>query len=128
MSVDDASALENTLSRLRQRYALYFLIPSDARSSQQRNVTVALAENALRRYSDADVRFRHTYMTPDGLVPSSAPPAATANQNSDPEVITPTPAKRRPAISEPNGSPGLLALDFPASLPLNLEQVARRWL
>ncbi len=111
MSVDDASALENTLSRLRQRYALYFLIPPDARSAQQRNVTVALAENTLGRYTDADVRFRHTYMTPDGLTPSSglAPSSApatagTASHTSDPEVITPLPAKRRPAISEPDGS------------------------
>ena len=112
MPVDDGYALESTLSRLRHRYALHFLIPADARSAQQRNIEVALAEDARRRYPDADIRFRHTYVTPEGLTPTSgaqsAPATAGSGTNADPVVLSPTPAKRRPAVSEPDGSrPGV---------------------
>jgi hypothetical protein len=58
MPVDQASALETTLARIRQRYALHFLSPEGARPGQRRTIDVELAESASRRYPDADVRFR----------------------------------------------------------------------
>ena len=64
MPVDDASALESTLARIRQRYALYFYLPADAKAAGE--VQVELAQNARRRYSDAEVRYRRVNMN-DGV-------------------------------------------------------------
>jgi VWFA-related protein len=66
MPVDDASALETTLERIRQRYALHFNVPPDAKAGEQRNIEVALADNIRRRYPDADVRYRRVYFAPTG--------------------------------------------------------------
>jgi VWFA-related protein len=63
MSVNDASALEETLERLRQRYTLYFNLPEDARGG--RDVEVDLAAEARRRFSDADVHYRRIRITGD---------------------------------------------------------------
>ena len=38
MSVNDASALEDTLARLRQRYTLYFNFPEGVQPGQERNI------------------------------------------------------------------------------------------
>jgi len=46
MPVDDAYGLETTLSRLRQRYALYFYLPA---GGEERSITVDLADAANRR-------------------------------------------------------------------------------
>jgi VWFA-related protein len=64
LSVDDDSALEMTLARIRQRYALHFRLPPDAQAGQERNIEVQLAENARRRHPDAELRFRRTYLPP----------------------------------------------------------------
>jgi VWFA-related protein len=115
LPVDDASALETTLSRLRQRYSLYFQLPPGARRGQEREVEISLADDAMRRYSNADLRYRHTY-----IAPSDGPPAAPGEQKEpgsisraprptildngdDPDSTTP---KRRPAVSGPGGSNG----------------------
>ncbi len=66
MPVDDASALETTLERIRQRYAMHFNVPPDAKAGQQRNIEVALADNIRRRYPDAEVRYRRVYFAPAG--------------------------------------------------------------
>src|SRR6202035_2527908 len=58
------SALETTLARLRQRYSLYFQLPAGARKGQQRSVEISLSDAASRRYSYAELRFRHTYIAP----------------------------------------------------------------
>lgn len=52
-SIDDASALEETLMRLRQRYALYFN-SAEARGT----VSVDLTDVARRRYRDAELHYR----------------------------------------------------------------------
>ena len=115
LPVDDAYALETTLARIRQRYALHFLVPADASSGQERRIEVALADTTRRRYPDNELRFRRTYYAPSGLPSARNVSAAAAeNQNptetTDPVVVTPTPSpggfKRRPAISEPDGPRG----------------------
>ena len=63
MSVDDASALEETLSRLRQRYTLYFNLPQGVQPGQERNIEVDLASSARRRFRDAEVHYRRVYMS-----------------------------------------------------------------
>jgi hypothetical protein len=114
MSVDDASALEETLSRIRQRYALYFNLPAGVGPGQERNIVVDLAPAARQRYRDAEVRYRRVYMTP-GFAAGSSPTKVTrapsdsgyttaggdsANRNGqDPPV-----RKRRVAVNE-DGSP-----------------------
>jgi VWFA-related protein len=57
--VDDASALEETLLRLRQRYALFFNSSADVRGS----VMVDLADATRRRYADAEIRYRRVSIT-----------------------------------------------------------------
>ena len=62
MSVNDASALEETLMRLRQRYTLYFNLPDGVQPGQERNIVVDLTPSAHRRHADAEVRYRRVFM------------------------------------------------------------------
>lgn len=64
MSVNNASALDDTLERLRQRYTLYFNLPEGVQPGQERNIEVDLAPEARSRFSDAEVRYRRTHMSP----------------------------------------------------------------
>jgi VWFA-related protein len=66
MSVNDASALEETLARIRQRYTLYFHLPEGVQPGQERNIQADLTPEARRRYPDAEVRYRRIYMSPTG--------------------------------------------------------------
>lgn len=97
--VEEASALENTFARIRQRYALHFNLPEAVRPGQERNIDVELSAEARRRYPGAQVLFRRAYMAPGSPMPA-APPADEPVTVSD---STP-PLKRRPAVSEPHGS------------------------
>ncbi len=110
MPVDDAYALENTLERIRQRYALYFSLPPGARSGDQRSISLDLSDSARRRYPYAELRYRRDYYVPAGMKPAPA--------SDDPTVISraPTtgsdddqrPILRRPAVSQgstTNGGP-----------------------
>jgi hypothetical protein len=99
MQAEEASALETTLARLRQRYALHFYLPSGVAPGQEREIAVELSEQARRRYPDAQVRYRRVYMTPGGAnepVTVSHAPAAT-----QPSVPQP-----RPAATEQQPSSG----------------------
>lgn len=66
MAVDDASAFEKTLARIRQRYALYFYLPEGVKPSEQHAIEVELSDAARRRYPGAQVRYRRSYMAPNG--------------------------------------------------------------
>ncbi len=112
MSVNDASALEDTLERLRRRYTLYFSLPEGVQPGQERNIEVDLAPETRRRFSDAEVRYRRAFMSPAGnrdsgptqvtRAPSdstySAPPASTTDSD------TPATHRRRVAVNE-DGTP-----------------------
>ncbi|MBL8228084.1 MAG: VWA domain-containing protein [Bryobacterales bacterium] len=116
MSVDDAGALERTLSRLRQRYALHFLLPDGARAGEQRNVEVVLAGAARRRYADAELRYRRTYTAsessstplPEGAEPtvSSRNPTSTAPDAATSDTSSEEPRLRRRPVNERSGSNG----------------------
>ncbi|MCC6393907.1 MAG: VWA domain-containing protein [Bryobacterales bacterium] len=116
MPVDDSYALETTLSRLRQRYALYFLVPPGAQPGQERHLELRLADAAFRRYPGAEIRFRKTYFAPgkpgDPVTPedpnlvTQAPPAepradstaaTTASESETPRM------RRRPAVDGASG-------------------------
>lgn len=119
MSVDDASALEETLSRIRQRYALYFNLPDGVRAGQERNIALDLSPEARQRYRDAEVRYRRVYMTPEGAGNSTptmvthAPrddgystsrDASSAGTGSTGNDDTPTPSRRRRVAVNQDGS------------------------
>lgn len=82
MNVGAAYAFRDTLTRIRQRYALHFNLPPTAGPSELRRVTVELAEAARRRYPDAQIRYRRTYRTPSSI------PQPAAGAKDDEEVIT----------------------------------------
>lgn len=113
VAVEDASALETTLDRIRQRYALHFHAPAGAKPGQERRIEVALSDSARRRYPDAEVRYRQVYMSssdsgdvtagPTMVTRSQASSASTSTHESAPASDTPT-FKRR--ISEPDGTNG----------------------
>jgi hypothetical protein len=63
MSVYDAGALEDTLMRLRQRYALFFNLPEGTRSGEDRNIAVDLSADARSHYRDAEVRYRRAFQS-----------------------------------------------------------------
>lgn len=104
MPVDDASALETTLARIRQRYALHFNLPEGVKPGQERQIEVALAESARRRYPDAEVRFRRVYLAPGGSEAAvlTRHPSDAGWRNSAPEDGPPR-LRRRPAVDEPSG-------------------------
>ena len=111
MRVEDAYAFENTLERIRQRYALYFYLPDGVQPGQERNIEVDLADAARRRYQGAEVHYRRNYLAPGGsngpeLVNNRPPVEDTASRDArdarDPEVPR---LRRRPATDQaPVGS------------------------
>lgn len=119
IQIDDASAFETTLARIRQRYALYFTVPDGARAGQERTISVELAGTARRRYANADVRYRRTYVVPEGAAsdgsvtvsqtpsPSSSNPVSANGSRDDEEGSggpNPPVIRRRPAVNERTGS------------------------
>jgi len=66
MAVDQASAFEHTLARIRERYALYFYLPEGMQPGEERSVEVLLSDTARRRYPGAEVRYRRSYLAPNG--------------------------------------------------------------
>jgi hypothetical protein len=56
MAVEEASALENTLARIRERYALYFYLPDGVKPGDERAIEVELSDAARKRYPGAEVR------------------------------------------------------------------------
>ncbi len=109
MSVDQASALEDTLTRLRQRYALHFYLPEGARAGQEREVVVELSAGARRLYPDAEVRHRRSYVAPEsnGSSPAEVISSAPQPAASDPVAVSDAPAPRtRRRVSDPNSGSG----------------------
>ncbi len=124
MSVNDASALEETLARLRQRYTLYFNLPEGA---QPGNIVVDLAPDARHRYSDAEIRYRRSSMAANG---GDTAPTKITRAPADDGYRTPSASatdpdtgavhRRRVAVNE-DGSPiaGPGTDDTPAQPPPN---------
>jgi len=77
LSLSEASSVERTLERIRNRYAIYFLLPAEAREGEQRTVDVQLSSAASARYAEADVRMRRRYLVP-ALGPRSTTPETAA--------------------------------------------------
>ncbi|HEY3443436.1 MAG TPA: VWA domain-containing protein [Paludibaculum sp.] len=116
MRVDESAALETTLTRLRQRYSLYFSVPEGAREGQERAIEIQLTASAARRYPGTSLRYRGNYHSAGNN--STPAEAAPASEDATPTVVTKAPApavKRRPAgetygsagpTIDPNAKPG----------------------
>ena len=111
--VEDASAFEDTLARIRQRYALHFHLPEGVKPGQERSIEVLLADAARRRYPDAEVRYRRVYLAPDGsgnATPANSEPVMVSRGSSGTSTgsdaaAEPSPGwKRRPAVDGSGGS------------------------
>jgi VWFA-related protein len=118
--VDDAAALEETLTRLRQRYALHFNSSDTIDTNAHRTLSVDLTEAARRHYPDAEIRYRRVYMsgtareagaisitrarTPlGGAVQAAAAAPSTDSPASGIDELT-TPKRRRVAVDQSYGS------------------------
>jgi VWFA-related protein len=125
MSVYDASALEETLARLRQRYTLFFNLPDGVQPGQERNIVVDLTPAARRRFRDAEVRYRRMSMTQDGG--ASTAPTLVTHAPSDRDYSTsstdsgssdaPTVKRRRVAVNEDGSAIGPPTDQTKASTP-----------
>ena len=108
-SVDDASAFEDMIERIRQRYALYFLSPSDARPGEERTLSVSLAGAARQRYPNSELRFRKTYYAPESSgavrtesIDSSEPSASTGRARTNSRAEAAEDDSSRPTIRRSN--------------------------
>jgi hypothetical protein len=137
MEVDSASAFQDTLERLRQRYALYFYWPPGPANPQERLVTLALSASAGAEFRQAEVRYRRAYLGKLGgrrsgtLMEVSREPDSTnsppksggaADQNSEAAAASSVSStrERRPAVNEhsdlgPNAMPDNSAGDSQAA-------------
>jgi len=127
MSVNDASALEDTLARLRQRYTLFFNLPEGVQPGQERNIEVDLTADARARYRDAEIRYRRTSMSSNGTgdtAPTKITRAPTDRGYSTPSASSsdsgnPAVHRRRVAVNE-DGSPiAVPSPDEPPAAPPN---------
>jgi VWFA-related protein len=109
MSVNDASALRDTLERLRQRYTLYFNLPEGAQVGQ--GIVVDLSQEARLRYSDAEVHYRRTSMSGGASTGTQRsddddPPVHITRRQSDsgstPSPVAPSPSADAPAPATPH--------------------------
>jgi len=137
MEVDSASAFQETLERLRQRYAVYFYWPPGPANPEERLVTLALSASTGAEFREAEVRYRRAYLgkasgrrsgtlmevsrEPDSADPPSTR-ASTTDRDSEshaPSSVSST-GERRPAVNEhsdlgPNSIPDSSAGDSQAT-------------
>jgi VWFA-related protein len=95
MPVDDYYALQDTLARIRQRYALHFYLPPGVRAGDERQIQLELADATRSRFPGADLRYRRSYYAPAGAVSSGG-------TNSDPVVVTRAGSSDSSAADDPD--------------------------
>ena len=142
MPISDASAFEDTLERLRQRYALHFYWPEGASDPERRTVVVSLAHSTGAQYAGSEVRYRRSYVSNENLrhagglieVSREADPtdpegartnrptlSSAANRAKD-SIPDETPRRRRTAVNE-RSSPVVNAVDIEPDDPPGIRQV-----
>jgi hypothetical protein len=131
MPVNDSYALQDTLARIRQRYALYFSLPPGVKAGEERQIELQLADGAERRNPGAEVHYRRAYYAPNstpGTSTSSEPVTVSGNGPDSDEPDRPY-LRRRPGISQdPAGSrEGPLNADSaPAATPAPREDAPKQ--
>jgi hypothetical protein len=108
MPVDDASALETTLARIRRRYALHFKLPDGVKPGEERTIEVSLADGAQQRYPGAELRYRQVYLAPILMVGAGNAMEASDGAAQAPEVSQVPVARRRMAVDEAGSREGPL--------------------
>ncbi|MFL6446827.1 MAG: VWA domain-containing protein [Bryobacteraceae bacterium] len=127
MPISDASSFQDTLERLRQRYALHFYWPAGSSDPERRTVVVSLAHSTGARYVGSEVRYRRAYVAnglerrtgglmevsreadpTDGEGARPTQPALSAERRSDGNTTSdtappPSPARHRVAVNERSG-------------------------
>ncbi len=130
IQIDGAAAFETTLARIRQRYGIYFTVPDGVRAGAERTIVIELAGSARRRYLNAEVRYRRTYIAPESSGPVSSSPSPDApapvvvsagqaqressSADNGVEEVRPT-MRRRPAVNERTGPTGPAATPAPVA-------------
>ncbi|HXE10652.1 MAG TPA: VWA domain-containing protein [Bryobacteraceae bacterium] len=125
MPVDRAAALQETLQRLRQRYALHFYLPDGTSASDVHSVQVDLTGNARILYAGSEVRSRLVFMN-TALAAVNAPPTVTRTQTApapvgDPSVALGAPSdngdssSHRVAVNDSAGGPVVHTVDNSSS-------------
>jgi VWFA-related protein len=137
-SINQASAFEDMLERIRQRYSLHFALPEGVKPGEERQIEVQLSSAARRRYPEAEVRYRRVYLTPDGSYNDHSSPVRTSRtstpdpaDNSSASGSTSTSSstsssskpQRRRAVDESSG-PRVLTEQQPAPAPAAAPQAA----
>ena len=115
MPVDDATALQDTLERIRQSYALYFNAPEGVKQGEKRNVEIALAG---RRFPNAELRYRQSYVVTEGGTTS----APTGGINEDAPTVT----RRNPGTSGVYDTPPARTSDADVNNSGGVPKVKRR--
>jgi VWFA-related protein len=107
MPVSDTYALQDTLARIRQRYALYFSLPPGVRAGEERQIELQLADAAQRRSLGAEVHYRRSYYAPNSTPGNSGSTVVSENgadPNRDNPALSDDPdrpyLKRRPGVSQ----------------------------
>lgn len=113
-SVYAPSALETTLSRIRQRYSLHYLM-EDANTTAGRRLQVFLSPESRKRHAGAEVRYRRVYLNDNGrgdepyMITRGSAPAVLASTAADasPSVSPAEPSvpRTRRRVSEGSGGP-----------------------
>jgi len=99
MHVDEASALEDTLARLRQRYALFFYLPEGAsKGADQGIVKMDLSQEARLRYQDAEIHSRRVHMSGTDSGEGAEPTIVTSAHRTVDTTSGPTPAEDQPTL------------------------------
>jgi hypothetical protein len=109
MRVDEASSLEDTLARLRQRYALYCYLPEGSWAGSG-SIQVDLSQEARLRFLDAEIHYRRIYMSGSGsgehsgpMAVTSAHPTTATSDESTASRDQPVRKGRRVAVNEDSG-------------------------
>lgn len=111
MPVDNSYALQDTLARIRERYAIHFYLPAGARAGEERNIQVDLADATRARFPGADVRYRRSYYAPANVAPATGTTSDTVvvsqsgpNDGTAPDDPDRPRYRRRPGVSQPDVS------------------------
>ncbi len=96
--VSDASALQETFEKLRQRYALYCYLPDGQTLEGRQSIRVALSPEAQLLYGDAQVQSRRIFMNGNASESSGPTTITRAHPTSASEPAT---TESAPATAQP---------------------------
>jgi VWFA-related protein len=102
LPVNDAYALQDTIERIRESYAIYFAAPPGMRTGEERQIDLELADAAYRRYPGGQVHYRRTYyaqVSTTGSGASGSDPVVVSRGNQPPSQDDPD----RPRLTRRQG-------------------------